>query len=558
MMAMIALVLMGTVANAQDPGPYYHNEPGKVVTNKAQRAPHARSTSWLNYPPDNEYVTLTQTNLPIVWIEVDGQEIDREERITARMKIIDNGEGQLNYADTVAHPGQTIDYEGYIALRYRGNTSFTSSDKKPYSFRPLDKPLEEGGKKVKVKIMGMPKDNDWALLAPYSDKSMMRDLLAFNLSRPWMDYAPRGRFCEMFLDGTYYGVFIMVETVSKGKNRLNLDDPGEEGDALTGGYLMEVDRTDEVTYTSKYHPVNNNGYPYNYRYINYQYKSPDYEDMTEAQINYIQGAIDRMEDALNASNYTDPEEGYRKYLDEMSFVDYQLAQELAHNVDGYRLSTKIFKQRDSIDARFKLVLWDLNIAYGNSDYYNGWYTNTWVWQNNNLLNNAGDSQLVPFWWYKLNKDPYYTNLLKSRWAQYRRANFREDRIMAEIDSMAAELTAQGAESRNSQAWPRWGQYVWPNQYIAQNFGDEVAHLKSWIHDRLTWMDQQLGFDPTAFELGDVNEDGAVDVLDVTAIINHILGKNPSPFNYNNANVNGDDTVNVLDVTALINMILEIG
>ena len=72
------------------------------------------------------------------------------------------------------------------------------------------------------------------------------------------------------------------------------------------------------------------------------------------------------------------------------------------------------------------------------------------------------------------------------------------------------------------------------------------------------MDQQLGFDPTAFELGDVNEDGAVDVLDVTAIINHILGKNPSPFNYNNANVNGDDTVNVLDVTALINMILEIG
>ena len=85
-----------------------------------------------NYPPDDEDVQLTQTNLPIVWIDVDGNYIDRDERITARMKIIHNGKDSLNYADTLAHPGQHIDYEGYIALRYRGNSSFSSSDKKPY------------------------------------------------------------------------------------------------------------------------------------------------------------------------------------------------------------------------------------------------------------------------------------------------------------------------------------------------------------------------------------------------------------------------------------------
>ena len=108
----------------------------------------ARASWWdWNYPPDNEYVELTSTNLPIVWLDVDGQLIDRYERITARMKIIHNGDGQLNYADTVAHPGQHIDYEGYVALRYRGSSSFNASDKKPYSFRPLDKPLEEGGEK---------------------------------------------------------------------------------------------------------------------------------------------------------------------------------------------------------------------------------------------------------------------------------------------------------------------------------------------------------------------------------------------------------------------------
>ena len=148
-----------------------------------------------NYPPDRTDVVIDRTNLPIVWLEVDHAMILRDEYITARMKIIDNGAGNLNYGDTIAHPGQHIDYNGYIALRYRGNTSFSQSDKKPYSIRPLDKPLEEGGTKKKVKLLGMGKDNKWALLAPYSDKSMMRDLLAFEISRPWMDYTPQGRYC---------------------------------------------------------------------------------------------------------------------------------------------------------------------------------------------------------------------------------------------------------------------------------------------------------------------------------------------------------------------------
>ncbi len=506
-----------------------------------------------NYPPDDENVQLTQTNLPIVWIDVDGNYIDRDERITARMKIIHNGKDSLNYADTLAHPGQHIDYEGYIALRYRGNSSFSSSDKKPYSFRTMTAPIEEGGTKVKVKILGMGKDNNWAILAPYSDKSMMRDLLAFELARPWMEYVPTGKFCELFLDGIYYGVYIMCEVVSKGSKRLDLDDPGTEGDELTGGYLLEVDRTDEVTYTSKYHPVNSRGFDLSSKYINYQFKEPDYEELTQEQRDYITGCIDNMEDALHSANYTDESEGYRQYLDVMSFVDYQLAQELAHNVDGYRLSTKIFKRRDSEDPRFKLALWDFNLGYGNSDYYNGWYTTSWVWNNNDMLNSQGDSQLVPFWWYKLNRDPYYTNLLKQRWAQYRRTNCRDDRLMATIDSMATELTAQGAIDRNSQAWPRWGQYVWPNKYIAQDFDDELNYLKSWITDRLAWMDEQLGFDPNATVPGDVNGDGQCTGSDITALYNYILYNDDS--SVVNGDQNNDGSITGSDVTAVYNIIL---
>ena len=515
----------------------------------------ARAWGWVNYPPDNEDVVLTSTNLPIVWIDVDGEYIDRYERITARMKIIHNGDGLLNWADTVAHPGQTIDYEGYVALRYRGSSSFGSSDKKPYSFRPLDKPLEDGGEKKKVKILGMGKDNNWALLAPYADKSMMRDLLAFEVSRPWMEYTPQGRFCELFLDGTYYGVYILTEVVSKGKHRLDLPDPGEQGDSITGGYIMEVNRTDgEVTYTSKYNPLTSTGQRLTYRYITFQYKSPDYEDLTQEQVDYITGRIDQMETSLWNYRPTGTA-AYEAYLDVTNFIDYQIAQELGHNVDAYRLSGKFFKRRDSEDPRFKMVLWDMNLAYGNSDYYQGWRTDTWIYKNNNILNEEGDNQLIPFWWYKLNTNPDYTAALKARWAQYRRSNLRQDRIMATVDSLANVLTSHGAERRNSEAWPRWGEYVWPNYYIADDFADEVDYLKQWLTERIAWMDDKLGFDPNAIVTGDVNCDGITDIEDVTALIALILTGEGTGIDLEAADCNQDGSRDVADVTALIAIVL---
>ena len=511
----------------------------------------AHAMSWWLYPPDNQDVRLTSTNLPIVWIDVDGKYIDREERMTARMKILHNGDGELNYADTVAHPDQHIDYEGYVALRYRGYSSYYMSDKKPYSFRPLDKPLEKGGVKKKVNILGMGKDNNWALLAPFADKSMMRDLLAFEISRPWMEYTPQGRYCELFVDGTYFGVYILSEVVSNGKNRLNLPDPGYSGDALTGGYIMEVDRSEgEVTYVSKFHPLSNTGLPYANRYIYIRYKSPDYEDLTQDQVNYITGRIHQMETSLMQFRPSS-ESTYLEFLDRQNFIDYQLAMELGHNVDAYRLSGKFFKRRDSEDPRFKMVVWDMNLAYGNADYYGAWHTNSWSYRNNNMLQTSGDQILIPCWWYKLNTDPAYTKALKARWAQYRRSNLQQDRLMAVVDSLAEVLTVGGAVDRNSQAWPRWGQYVWPNYYIANNFAEEVAWLKQWLIARIAWMDQQLGFDPNAPAPGDVNGDGAVNIADINVIIDMILSGSTD----STADVNGDGTVNIADINVIINQIL---
>lgn len=441
-----------------------------------------------NFPPDNTSVKLDSTNLPIVWIEVDGDSIMRDKRIEGRMKIIYNGEGRLNYADTVAHPGQRIDYNGYISIRHRGNSTYNNSPKKPYSFRTLEERLRKGGKKRKVSLLGMGRDNNWALLAPYADKSLLRDVLTFELARPWMEYVPQGRHCELFIDGTYYGVYVLSEVVTKGRYRLDLQGPGESGDALTGDYLMEVDCNDEATYTSKWHPVDTTGKPYNDLRILFQYKSPDRENMSRAQLNYIHRSIDAMEQALATGDYS-------RYIDVMSFIDYQLIMEMCHNIDAYRLSGKFYKRRDGVDPRFKMAIWDTDLAYGNADHREGWRHDTWMYQNNNTLYAEKEIYLVPFWWYRLNNDPSYTAQLKARWAEYRSTNLSNERVMATVDSLAAVLTSCGAEQRNSQAWPRWGVKVWPNHYVATGYDDEIDYIKQWLTLRLAWMDEKLGYQP---------------------------------------------------------------
>ena len=480
---------------------------------------------WDNYQPENKNVILTDTNLPIVIVNTDNQMIQKSYYILCRMTIIDNQGNGLNHLDTINHPNQRIDYKGNIAIRYRGSSSFSMSDKKPYTFRTLGSGTtlpQDGGVKDKAPLLGMAADSKWALIAPYADKSMMRDVLAFSLSQPWMDFTPHARFCELVLDNVYYGVYVLSETVSQGNGRLNLPDPGLEGDMLTGGYIVEVDRTDEQVFTSYYHPVDNNGWEYSWYNINFSYQFPDYEDMVSIQRQYIRQQVRNTEDAINTGKKSE----YEQVIDVRSFVDYQLAKEFGHDVDGYRLSGKFYKNRDSHDKRFKMAVWDMNLAYGNADYYDGWRTDTWIYQGNPTLNAAYDSQMVPFWWYKLNQDTAYSKMVKSRWAEYRQNNFSEIRIMGLVDSLANELTVNNAEERNSRAWNRWGRYVWPNYFVASNFYEEVDFLKGWIHNRLLWMDEQLDYDPTQTAL--VTGETEKHIIGYYAIDGRLIGDGNTP------------------------------
>ncbi len=456
--------------------------------------PVARSSSGIydaKYPFHPETaVSFTSSNLPIVIIDLDERMKDKQEdtRVKADMKIIWHRDGSRNYMSDVQDPEKLqnsaiVDYNGFIGIKYRGNSSYNMADKKPFGMQTWNASL----KKNKISILGMGADSDWALLSSYADKSLMRDIFTFDILKGYLDYVPTGRYCEVVLNGIYQGVYIMVARVRTGDNRINIPSPKTSGDELTGGYHLEIDRSDEPGFYSNQYNVDLYGNQKNNRTY-YQYKSPDGDDYAggtmEVQRAYIINYIHEFERVMAGADYKNPQTGYRKYLDVTSVIDFMLAQELARNNDAYRLSTPLYKDRDSVEPRFKMSIWDLNLGYGNANYYEAWPTEGWCYN----FNRIEESNLVPFWFKKLLEDDDFQKELKARWSYYRTNSLTNENIVHKIDSLKNLLSE--SQARNFSAWKILGRSVWPNYFVGQTWQEEIDYFQSFVLDRVAWIDGQ--------------------------------------------------------------------
>jgi hypothetical protein len=431
-------------------------------------------------------VDFTSSNLPIIIIDVHDRVIVDDPKVTVDMKVIDNGTGQRN---NVADPAT---YEGKIGIEFRGSTS-QQFDKKPYGFELQD----VDGDGIDGSLLGMPEEEDWCLIATYNDKSLMRDALAYKMGRDLGRYGPRTRFCEVIIKGTstttpeYKGIYMLTEKIKRDKFRVDINklDPDEiSGDNLTGGYILKIDKTtgdSGLGFDSKINPPNRNGN----QVINFQYEEPAWDDIVEEQKTYIQKFIHDFEAALNGSDFKDETKGYAKYIDVASFVDFLIVNEFTRNVDGYRLSTFMYKDKDSKGGKlFMGPVWDFNLGLGNADYCDGYKTTGWAYDFNQVCNT--DGFLIPFWWNKLLSDPAFKGKLGTRWAELRAGKFSTTSLHAYIDSLANVLDDE-ATARNFKAWPVLGQKVWPNYYVGATYQGEVNWLKNWVKDRALWLDKNM-------------------------------------------------------------------
>lgn len=356
-----------------------------------------------------------------------------------------------------------------IGLKYRGSSS-SGFPKKMFAMETWD----ERGNDHDVPLLGLPSESDWVLYAPYSDKSLMRNHLSYGWSNAMGQYAPRTRLVELYHNtGTaalsnshYQGVYVLVEKIKRNRERVDIEKllPSHDQEPeIAGGYILKIDRLDPgdsgLTTT---------------RGTQVCYVDPKEDEITIPQRNWLRNYLNAFETALYSPDFSDPFLGYAQYIDVDSWVDCFLIVELMKNIDGYRLSTFFYKDRNG-----KLVMgpaWDYNLSLGNADYLEGWLPNGWYLP---LVNWS--------WWMRLFYEcPEFEQKVIDRWADLRRDAFDESVMMARINSVANQLSESAA--RNFDRWDILGQRVWPNWYIANTYNQEITWMKGWLSDRIEWID----------------------------------------------------------------------
>ena len=415
------------------------------------------------------------SNLPIIIINTNGVPIPDEPKIEATMGIIYNGPGVRNNLTDAFN-----EYNGNIGIEVRGESS-QMFPMKSYSIELRDENQED----VDASLFGLPEESDWVLFAPYSDKTLMRNYLAYDLSNKMGHWAAHCRFVEVLLNDKYIGIYVFMEKIKRDKNRVNikkLEPQDSSADKITGGYIYALDK-DPDAWVSKY------GAPNSFAKVRFKYVYPKVEDITQVQKDYIKRYTDSFETALKGNDFQDPQTGFRQYADENSFIDYFIVNELSRNVDGYHISTYMYKDNNSVDKRIHMgPVWDYDLGFRNANYCKGSDTTGWAYRYN--YDCPPFLLPVPFWWDKLWQDTAYKANLLCRWKSLRQTILSTESLYATIDSIAA-LTSE-ARKRHFTKWPTLGKYVWPNPNpIPDTYQEEMETLKFWIAARLAWIDRNL-------------------------------------------------------------------
>jgi CotH kinase protein/Secretion system C-terminal sorting domain len=421
--------------------------------------------------------TLTSSNLPIIVINTNGQEIPDDPKITADMGIVYNGEGaRNNITDPFNH------YNGKIGIEIRGQSS-QMFPMKSYSIELWD----NAGASLDKSLFGLPKESDWVLYAPYTDKTLMRNFLAYTFSREMGHWASNCRYVEVVVNGDYKGIYVFMEKIKRGSGRVPISKIASSdvnGDAVTGGYIFSIDKEADGWYSAVYPPYGSSG-----QNIRFSYIYPKLSSIVTAQQDYLKKYVDSFETALNSDHFQDKQTGWRKYADEASFIDYSIVNEISRNVDGYRLSAYFNKDRQSKGGKIIAgPAWDYDLAFRNANYCRGAETTGWAYQFNRDC--PQDFYQLPFWWYQFEKDSAYLAKYRCRWKQVREGSLSDTRIFKLIDSVVA-LTAE-ARTRHFQRWPVLGQYIWPNpQPIPTSYTGEITALKEWLMSRTSWISSAI-------------------------------------------------------------------
>lgn len=403
------------------------------------------------------------TNLPTVVIHTqdDVAPYDKEHEITCLVTIISK-DGSDVLTDTAT-------------IRERGNAS-RSFPKKPYRIKFANKHKVLGSKANAKK---------WTLINNYGDKTLMRNQLAFELSRRFgMPYTPFCAYVDVVLNGDYKGCYQLCDQIEVRKNRVDIEEMTPEdnsGEALTGGYLIEADAYagDEPE----------QGMFYSDYWTGVTIKSPQDDEITPEQHEYIR------------AHYSAMEADWKSYLDLNTFLRHFLVGEVSGNTDTY-WSMYMYKHRSN-DTMYVGPVWDFDLAFENdnrtypisslTDYIYRTCGST-----TGYLKTLVDNIVV--------RNISAKNQLKAIWAEIRKAGFTEESFIAYIDEQAQLLDQ--SQRLNFMRWPVLNEYVHQNPTTYGSYEGEVENVRNYINYRIEWMDNKLGFDRSSLTTEGIEEQEA--------------------------------------------------
>tara|TARA_S200000501_G_scaffold378813_1_gene443912 strand:- start:2099 stop:3496 length:1398 start_codon:yes stop_codon:yes gene_type:complete len=387
-----------------------------------------------------------------------------------------------------------IIHKGYIGIEKRGSSSQYFYEKKQYGVETWD----QYGADIDVSLGGLPKEEDWIFYGPYGDKSLIRNNLIYSLSNNMGRYASRSKFMEVIINGDYKGVYSLFEKIKVDKHRVNISKTQSSSGEGTG-YIIKIDKltgeavdiyndyNDQISFLSNYDSNGDSLNDNSHSKIHFLYHYPKPEEISSDQKSFIQNIIRQFENALSTDNFQDPFNGYRRYIDIDSFVDFFILNELSNNVDAYRLSTFIHKD---ISGKLKMgPIWDFNLAFGNANYCNGDAVDKWMFKFNDYC--QGDLWKVPFWWKRLLEDDSFKAKIVTRWFDLRQNTLSNDSIFQLLNGFVEKLKISGSVDRNFQRWQILDKWIWPNAYMGANYDEEIDYLSTWLLNRLQWIDSNI-------------------------------------------------------------------
>lgn len=410
------------------------------------------------------------SHLPVVSIETGGVVIPgRPEQgqhvkdiensfIQADMRIYDR-KGELNKLSS-----QPV-LESKINIRVRGNSSRTF-DKVGYLFKFTD----DAGMERKLEVMGMEKDSTWVLHGPYLDKTLMRNYMWYNLAGQIMEWAPDVRYCEVFLDHEYQGLYVMAEQISMGEGRIEMTK--YDGKSNISSYIVCADResVNDVQYLDNFtsYALRING--------KLEVKYPGASRITPELTEYISRDFSRFEKALYSFDYDTARYGYQNYIDVDSFVDYFIINEVTQNTDAGLYSTYFYKD---VSGKLKMCVWDFNNCCDN-------YIEDQTPMAGFFMQNRP-------WYFMLCKDEAFMEKVITRYHQLRKGILSEEAVESYIAGVQSYLGP--AIERN---FEKWGYSFLPEKDLLYEDERKIGSYEAAVEQyetrlvrRMRWMDEHI-------------------------------------------------------------------